>query len=55
MTIKGKVGKTAFTSSKKKVATINGKGKVVAKNNEKATITVLTNGNVKLKCKITVK
>lgn len=55
LTIKGKVGKATFTSRNKKVATVNGKGKVVAKNKGKATITVLTNGNVKLKCKITVK
>ncbi|MDD6848436.1 MAG: Ig-like domain-containing protein [Oscillospiraceae bacterium] len=51
--MKGKVGKVTFTSSNKKVATVN--GKVVAKNKGKATITVLTNGNIKLKCKITVK
>lgn len=55
LTIKGKVGKASFTSSNKKVATVTGKGKVVAKDKGKAIITALTNGNVKLKCKITVK
>ncbi len=55
LTIKGKVGKATFTSSNKKVATVNGKGKVVAKDKGKATITAQTNGNVKLRCKITVK
>ena len=52
--ITGKVGKAKFTSSNKKVATVSKKGKITAKKNGNATITVKTNG-IKLKCKITVK
>ena len=52
--ITGGVGKAKFTSNNKKVATVNKKGKIVAKKKGKATITVKTNG-MKLKCKITVK
>jgi hypothetical protein len=52
--ITGKVGKATFTSSNKKVATVNSSGKVTAKKKGTATVTVTTNG-IKLKCKITVK
>ncbi|MCH5304609.1 MAG: leucine-rich repeat protein, partial [Ruminococcus sp.] len=52
--ITGKVGKAKFTSSNKKVAKVNSKGKVTAKKKGKANITVNTNG-IKLKCRITVK
>lgn len=52
--VTGKVGKATFSTSNKKVATVNQKGKVVAKKKGKATITVKTNG-MKLKCKVTVK
>lgn len=46
-----------YKSSNKKVATVNGKGKVVAKSVGTATITVTSKGNKKAKatCKITVK
>ncbi|MCH5298852.1 MAG: Ig-like domain-containing protein, partial [Ruminococcus sp.] len=52
--ITGGVGKAKFTSSNKKIATVNKNGKITAKKKGKATITVKTNG-MKLKCKITVK
>ena len=52
--ITGKVGNAKFTSSNKKIASVNGNGKITAKKKGKATITVKTNG-MKLKCKITVK
>jgi uncharacterized protein YjdB len=52
--ITGKIGKATFTSSNKKVATVNSKGKITAKKKGTATVTVKTNG-IKLKCKITVK
>jgi uncharacterized protein YjdB len=52
--ITGKVGKATFTSSNKKVATVNSKGKITAKKKGTAYITVKTNG-IKLKCKVTVK
>lgn len=52
--ITGKVGKATFKTSNKKIATVNSKGKVVAKKKGKATISVRTNG-VTLKCKVTVK
>jgi hypothetical protein len=52
--ITGKVGKATFTSSNKKIATVNSKGKITAKKKGTATITVKTNG-IKLKCKVTVK
>jgi uncharacterized protein YjdB len=48
------VGKAKFTSSNKKIATVNSKGKITAKKKGTAYITVKTNG-IKLKCKITVK
>lgn len=54
LTVKGKVGKAVYTSSKSKVAVVNSKGKVTAKSRGNATITVKTNG-IKLKCKIKVK
>lgn len=49
--------KVTFKSSNKKVATVNAKGKVVAKKAGKATITVTSASNKKVKatCKITVK
>jgi hypothetical protein len=52
--ITGKVGTAKFTSSNKKIATVNSKGKITAKKKGTAYITVKTNG-IKLKCKITVK
>lgn len=52
--IKGKAGKILFKSSNNKIASVNYKGKITAKRKGKATITVTTNGNIKLKCKITV-
>jgi hypothetical protein len=52
--ITGKVGKAIFTSSDKKVAKVNSKGKITAKKKGTAYITVKTNG-IKLNCKITVK
>ncbi len=51
----GGVGKTTYTSSKKKVATVSPTGKVKAKKKGSATITVKTSGKIKLKCKVTVK
>lgn len=53
--ITGKNGKQTFKSDKKKIATVNSKGKVTAKKKGSATITVTTNGGVKLKLKVTVK
>jgi hypothetical protein len=52
--ITGKVGKATFTSSDKKVAKVNSKGKITAKKKGTAYITVKTNG-IKLKCKVKVK
>jgi uncharacterized protein YjdB len=52
--ITGKIGKATFTSSNKKVATVNSKGKITAKKKGTTYITVKTNG-IKLKCKVTVK
>ncbi|MCH5299649.1 MAG: Ig-like domain-containing protein, partial [Ruminococcus sp.] len=52
--ITGKVGTPKFSSNNKKVATVNKKGKIIAKKKGKATITVKTNG-MKLKCTIKVK
>lgn len=49
-----KKGKIKWTSSKKKVATVNAKGVVKAKKAGKATITALMKGK-KYKCKVTVK
>ncbi len=51
--IYGHSQKGTFKSSNTKVATVNSKGKVTAKGNGKATITVVTDG-VTLKCKVTV-
>lgn len=53
--IKGKVGTPTFKTNKKSVATVSKKGKVTAKKHGKATITVTTNGGIKLKLKVTVK
>ncbi len=44
-----------FTSSNKKVATVNRKGKVVARKRGKATITVKMKSGCRAKCKITVR
>lgn len=52
--ITGRVGKATFTSSNKKVATVNSRGAVVAKRKGTTNITVKTNG-IALQCKITVK
>lgn len=52
--ITGKIGTARFSSSNTKVATVNSKGKIVAKKKGTAVITVNTNG-VKLKCKVNVK
>ena len=53
--INGKVGKAKFKSSNCKVATVNKKGLITAKKKGSAKITVTTNGNVKLSCKVKVK
>lgn len=55
ITIKGQVGKSKFKSNNPSVATVSKNGKVKAIKKGKATITIKTNGNIKLKCKITVK
>ncbi len=52
--VTGKIGKAAFKSSDKKIASVTSGGKVKAVSKGKAIITVTANG-VKLKCKITVK
>lgn len=52
--VQGKIGKVTFKSSNTKVATVNAKGKVVAKKKGNATITVKVNG-ITLKCKVKVK
>lgn len=52
--ITGKNGKQKFKSSNTKVASVTKKGKVTAKNKGKATITVTTNGSVKLTLKVKV-
>jgi hypothetical protein len=54
LAITGEVGKAKFSSSNKKVATVNQGGKVTAKKVGKTTITVKTNG-IRLTCKVTVK
>lgn len=46
--------KVTYSSSNKKVATVSAKGKVTAKKKGKAVITVKS-GNIKVKCKVTVK
>ena len=53
-TVKNAVGKTTYSSSNTKVATVSSKGKITAKAKGKATITV-KNGLTKKKVKITVK
>ncbi len=53
--VRGRTGKTKFTSNKPKIATVTKKGVVKAKKKGTAKITVTTNGGVKLKCKITVR
>jgi hypothetical protein len=52
--ITGQVGTAKFTTSDKKIATVNSKGKITAKKKGTATITVKTNG-ITLKTKVTVK
>lgn len=56
--VTGKIGKATFKTSNKKVATVNGSGKITvnkkAKKNQKAVITVKSNGII-LKCTIKVK
>lgn len=52
--VQGKIGKVTFKSSNTKVATVNAKGKVIAKKKGNATITVKANG-ITLKCKVKVK
>ena len=47
--------KITWVSSNKKVATVNSKGKVTAKNKGKATITAYTWSGKKVTCKVTVK
>ena len=51
--VQGKIGKVTFKSSNTKVATVNAKGKVIAKKKGNATITVKANG-ITLKCKVKV-
>lgn len=53
ISIRGKVGKSTFKSSNKKVATVNSKGKITGKKKGTCTIIIRTNG-VTLKRKITV-
>ena len=48
-------GKVSFSSSKKKIVSVNSKGKIKAKKAGKATITVKTKTGKKATCKITVK
>ncbi len=50
----GSSGTLKYTSSNKKVATVNAKGKITAKKKGTATITVQT-GKIKVTCKVTVK
>ena len=52
--VQGKIGKVTYSSSNKKVATVNSNGKVTAKKKGNATITVKANG-ITLKCKVKVK
>lgn len=51
--VKSKKGNVTWCSSKKKVATVNNKGKITAKNSGTTTITAKTGGK-KLSCKVTV-
>ena len=53
ISIRGKVGKSTFKSSNKKVATVNSKGKITGKKKGTCTIIIRTNG-VTLKIRITV-
>ena len=53
ISIRGKVGKSTFKSSNKKVATVNSKGKITGKKKGTCTIIIRTNG-VTLKRRITV-
>lgn len=53
--ITGKEGKTTFTSSNPKVATVTKSGKVKAKKKGTAKITVKTNNGYKLNCTVKVK
>ena len=52
--IAGKIGTARFTSSNKKIATVNTKGKITAKKKGTVTIKVKTNG-ITLVCKVKVK
>ncbi len=52
--VKGSASNTKWSSSNKKVATVNASGKVTAKKSGKAVITATVNGSV-FKCKVTVK
>ena len=52
--IAGKIGTAKFTSSNKKIATVNAKGKITAKKKGTVTIKVKTNG-ITLVCKVKVK
>lgn len=54
LTVKYPTSKVKWTSSNKKVATVNSKGTVVAKKNGKATITAAMRGR-KLRCSVVVK
>lgn len=54
LTVKYPTSKVKWTSSNKKVATVNSKGTVVAKKNGKATITAQMRGR-KLRCSVVVK
>lgn len=49
----GGSGKIKWTTSNKKVATVNSKGKITARKAGKCTITAVRNG-VKMRCKVTV-
>lgn len=53
ISIRGKVGKSTFKSSNKKVATVNSRGKITGKKKGTCTIIIRTNG-VTLKRRITV-
>lgn len=53
ISIRGKVGKSTFKSSNKKIATVNSKGKITGKKKGTCTIIIRTNG-VTLKRRITV-